>query len=112
MSLENKLKDFLKDYDDGFIPIRELAKSLDVVPEILDKKIVEIKSEFGKEIKRIGFKMPFLTDDKKKDFYQKNIVNLGFLLYKIKEVFDYENRPPNKMALKFQIETWEKFRGY
>lgn len=108
-NLQNRLQKIENEID-----AYTLAKQLDVhVDDLLTFIQDNILPEYKKLFQDIAFRMPYWNEEKVKEFFQKQIVDLGFLCQsKITEIRDALKKKHNTYGHQTFYNNWLMYRGY
>jgi hypothetical protein len=109
LKLQNELRKV-----DNTISLYELAKRLGVqTDEILRYIQDNVLPCYNEIYKKNAFKMPYYTEEEIKEFFTKDIVDIGFLcMHKIEEVNASLIEKIDTFAHKIFYNNWIIYRGY
>lgn len=92
----------------------DLAKKLKIhVDELLEFISKEVLPYYQSTYKETAMRIPFMKDEEIKEFFQKQIVDLGFLCQtKIIEIKEGMGEKAKIYAHTNMVNTWMLYRGY
>lgn len=109
LKLQNELRKV-----EGITTLYELSKKLGVGVDDILTYIQDIVLPSHIEIyKKNAFKIPFFTDEQTKEFFTRDIIDIGFLCqHKIKEINEQLGGKLNTFAYQIFYSNWLMNRGY
>lgn len=109
----DNLQRTLRDVENMIISY-DLAKQLNVhVDDLLLFIQNDILPEYKRLFQDIAFKMPYWNEEKVKEFFCKQIVDLGFLCqHKIRDIREALKKKQGIFAHQTFYNNWVMYRGY
>jgi hypothetical protein len=108
-----KIQNELRKVEDT-ITVHELSKRLGISVDDIYTYVQDVVLPHYNDIyKKKAFKIPFYTKEQTKEFFSKDIVDIGFLVqYKIKEIKERLEKKLDTFAHQIFYNNWIMYRGY